>query len=139
MVAASPRVSTETLVLIYRLLSDYKATEFINFGSIIAIFAGFVKLPPMPRPSLEDAHSPFISIRRKRRTFYVVGAFAIGASLAALWFHFHIPSEIGRDVKIHIEDFRHQLIGFHFAFLSVLVFQAWYWFLRSRLPKAGGE
>ena len=88
-------------------------------------------------PSPGSRHTPSISERKKRRLIIAIAVVTIVVTLATLWLHFRIPSEIGHTTTppIDIESFRPQLIWFLSSFVMLTLLQAGYWILLARISQ----
>jgi hypothetical protein len=124
-------------VTAYRFLTDYKAVAAVSLSSILSIIRAYWRLPPIPKPSPGSPHVPSISERKKRRLIIRIAVVTIILTLVTLWLHFIIPSEIGHITTppIDIESFRPQLDWFLSSFALLVLLQAGYWILLTRISR----
>ena len=139
MVNLLPHVQTRAFVTLYRLLTDYKAIQLVSFSSIVSILAGLWKLPSTPKPPIGESHTPYVRQQQRRRVVIGIGVATIFITLITIWFHYSVPSEIGHitNPPINVEEFRPELERFVDSFALMLLFQAAYWILRSRISQPG--
>jgi hypothetical protein len=130
-------IQTRTYVAAYRFIADYKAITVLSFSSIGSILRACWKLPSIPSAPIGSPHTPFVLERQRRRLILGIGILTIIANGATIWLHSRVPPEIGHVTtpSIDIEAFRSQLEWFLGFFTTLVVFQAVFWFLLSRISQ----
>lgn len=131
------RVPTDVFVALYRFITDYEAMKILGLSSVIAILAGFWRLPPLVKPHPGASLAPYVSERRKQRLLMAVCVASVALTLVTLWLHSLVPSEIGHAIKppIQAELFRPQLERFLVSLGLVIPVQTWFWLLRFSLAR----